>query len=63
MREARGNLLHMDGDALVITTNGFVKANGEAVNELSPSGLFLFQTSIHEYTYTIHSRCFKALPC
>lgn len=31
MREARGNLLTMDGDALIITTNGFVKANGEAV--------------------------------
>lgn len=31
MREERGNLLHMDGDALVITTNGFVKNNGEAV--------------------------------
>lgn len=31
MKEAFGNLLHMDGDALVITTNGFVKNNGEAV--------------------------------
>ena len=31
MREARGNLLQMDGDVLVITTNGFVKANGQAV--------------------------------
>lgn len=31
MKEAFGNLLHMEGDALVITTNGFVKNNGEAV--------------------------------
>ncbi len=31
MREAKGNMLLMECDALVITTNGFVKANGEAV--------------------------------
>jgi hypothetical protein len=31
MREARGNMLNMDCDALVITTNGFVKSNGDAV--------------------------------
>ena len=31
MREAKGNMLLMNCDALVITTNGFVKANGEAV--------------------------------
>lgn len=31
MREAKGNLLAMDCDALCITTNGFVKANGECV--------------------------------
>lgn len=31
MKEVRGNMLEMDCDALVITTNGFVKANGEAV--------------------------------
>ena len=31
MREAKGNMLDMDCDALVITTNGFVKSNGECV--------------------------------
>lgn len=31
MKEAFGNMLHMDADALVITTNGFVKSNGQAV--------------------------------
>lgn len=31
MKYARGNMLEMDCDALVVTTNGFVKANGEAV--------------------------------
>ena len=31
MREAKGNMLNMECDALVITTNGFVKASGEAV--------------------------------
>ena len=31
MREAKGNMLQMDCDALVITTNGFVKSNGDAV--------------------------------
>ena len=31
MREARGNMLEMECDALVITTNGFTKANGDAV--------------------------------
>ena len=31
MREARGNMLDMECDALVITTNGFTKANGDAV--------------------------------
>lgn len=31
MLEAKGNMLHMDCDALVITTNGFVKSNGECV--------------------------------
>ena len=31
MKEARGNMLDMDCDALIITTNGFTKTNGEAV--------------------------------
>ena len=31
MKNAVGNMLDVDCDALVITTNGFVKANGEAV--------------------------------
>lgn len=31
MREARGNLWKLDSDLVVITTNGFVKNNGEAV--------------------------------
>ena len=31
MRKAKGNMLLMECDALVITTNGFTKANGEAV--------------------------------
>lgn len=31
MREARGNMLEMECDALVITTNGFTKTNGDAV--------------------------------
>lgn len=31
MREAKGNMLDMDCDALVITTNGFVKSTGECV--------------------------------
>ena len=31
MKQAKGDMLHMDGDALVITTNGFTKSNGEAV--------------------------------
>ena len=31
MKEARGNMLEMDCDALVVTINGFVKENGEAV--------------------------------
>ncbi len=31
MKEACGNMLDMDCDALVVTTNGFTKANGEAV--------------------------------
>lgn len=31
MRQAKGNMLYMEGDALCITTNGFVKANGECV--------------------------------
>ena len=31
MKEAKGNMLDMDCDALVITTNGFVKSNGECV--------------------------------
>lgn len=31
MKEAHGNMLEMDCDALVVTTNGFTKVNGEAV--------------------------------
>ena len=31
MREAGGNMLAVNCDALVVTTNGFVKANGECV--------------------------------
>ena len=31
MREAKGNMLLMKCDALVITTNGFVKRDGAAV--------------------------------
>lgn len=31
MKEARGNMLDMDCDALIVTTNGFTKVNGEAV--------------------------------
>lgn len=31
MRQAKGNMLYMEGDALCITTNGFIKANGECV--------------------------------
>ena len=31
MKEARGNMLDMDCDALIITTNGFTKTNGEAI--------------------------------
>lgn len=31
MKEAKGNMLDMECDALVITTNGFVKSNGECV--------------------------------
>lgn len=31
MKEAYGDMLDMDTDALVITTNGFVKLNGECV--------------------------------
>lgn len=31
MKLAYGNMLHMECDALVITTNGFVKNNGDAV--------------------------------
>ena len=31
MQEARGNMLNMECDALVITTNGFTKSNGDAV--------------------------------
>lgn len=31
MREARGDLTKVSCDALVVTTNGFVKANGECV--------------------------------
>lgn len=31
MRQAKGNMLYMGGDAFCITTNGFVKANGECV--------------------------------
>lgn len=31
MKEARGNMLTIDCDALVVTTNGFVKRNGECV--------------------------------
>lgn len=31
MREQYGNIWHLKGDAICITTNGFVKKNGEAV--------------------------------
>ena len=31
MKEARGNMLDMHCDALIVTTNGFTKVNGEAV--------------------------------
>jgi hypothetical protein len=31
MKEIRGNLFEVEADAICITTNGFVKANGEAV--------------------------------
>ena len=31
MKEAKGNILTIDCDAIVCTTNGFVKANGECV--------------------------------
>lgn len=31
MKEVKGNMLYMDCDALCITTNGFVKSNGECV--------------------------------
>ena len=31
MKEARGNMLTIDCDAIVITTNGYVKPNGECV--------------------------------
>jgi hypothetical protein len=31
MKEDYGNIWHMPGDAICITTNGFVKKNGEAV--------------------------------
>lgn len=31
MLEAKGNMLHVDCDALVVTTNGFTKTNGSCV--------------------------------
>jgi len=31
MKELRGNLFHTPCDVICITTNGFVKRNGEAV--------------------------------
>lgn len=66
MKEAKGNMLFMDCDALVITTNGFVKANGEAVmgrgiakqvSDRLPGIKYLLGQHLKSVGNTVHVMC------